>query len=406
MAVRGAFVWLHRWVGLAMAGFLILVGLTGSLLAFNTELERVFAPQLFAKTHRDQSRLDLATLALRAQALVPPHARIFSVTYTEADQVFVTVEPRVDPQTQAPYALDFDELYLDPGTGDKLGRRLRGNLSQGLINLMPFIYNLHWRLALGDTGQWILAITALAWTIDCFVAFYLTLPPTAVDFLRRWKTSWLIKRGAGFYRLNFDLHRAGGLWLWAMLFIFAWSSVMMNLRPVFDPIMGAMFDYRTYTPPPAHRVDKPELDWAAALRAGERLIVEQAAQSQFRAGEAQSLMYDAESNTYSYMVHGSRDLFERAPKGGGTSVTFDGDTGALVELSQPTGERLGNTIESWLYTLHMARIFGLPYRIFVCALGLIIVMLSVTGVYIWWKKWRARRIHADRDRALRALADR
>lgn len=34
---------------------------------------------------------------------------------------------------------------------------------------------------------------------------------------------------AGGYKLNFDLHRAGGLWLWAMLFILAWSSVAFNL---------------------------------------------------------------------------------------------------------------------------------------------------------------------------------
>jgi ABC-type multidrug transport system permease subunit len=33
----------------------------------------------------------------------------------------------------------------------------------------------------------------------------------------------------------------------------------------------------------------------------------------------------------------------------------------------------------------------LAYRIFVCALGLVIAMLSVTGVYIWWKKRRAQK---------------
>ena len=46
--VRVPVVWLHRWVGLLIAAFLVLVGLTGSLLAFNTELERAFAPRLFA----------------------------------------------------------------------------------------------------------------------------------------------------------------------------------------------------------------------------------------------------------------------------------------------------------------------------------------------------------------------
>ena len=65
---------------------------------------------------------------------------------------------------------------------------------------------------------------------------------------------------------------------------------------------------------------------------------------------------------------------------------FDGDTGALRTVSEPTGEHAGNTIESWLYALHMARVFGLGYQIFVCLLGLVVALLSVTGVYIWYKK--------------------
>ena len=39
---------------------------------------------------------------------------------------------------------------------------------------------------------------------------------------------------------------------------------------------------------------------------------------------------------------------------------------------------------------------SMPYRIFVCVLGLLITMLAVTGVYIWWKKRRARKYSASR----------
>ena len=42
----------------------------------------------------------------------------------------------------------------------------------------------------------------------------------------------------------------------------------------------------------------------------------------------------------------------------------------------------------------MGNVFGMPYRIFVCALGLVIVLLSVTGVVIWLKKRRARKATA------------
>ena len=404
--MRGLFVWLHRWAGLAMAAFLVVVGLTGSLLAFNTELERTFAPRLFATSRADATPLDLATLAARAEAQIP-QGRVVSVTYAEPDQVSVAFAPRQNPQTNEPFDLGFTEFFVDPWTGAELGRRKRADLSEGLVNLMPFLYELHWRLALGRVGQWILGIVATIWTIDCFVAFYLTLPPTTKSFLRRWKPAWLVKRGAGFYRLNFDLHRAGGLWLWAALFVFAWSSVMMNLRPyVYEPVMRALFDFYSvdefYEALPKHAYRPPKLDWRAAQETGERLVAEQSALRGFTFGKALTLFYYEEGNFYIYEVRGSRDLFERSPKGGGTSVTFDGDNGRLIELSLPTGERIGNTIESWLYALHMARVFGMPYRLFVCALGLALTLLSATGVYIWWRKRRARRLHA-RSNAAKSL---
>jgi len=38
--------------------------------------------------------------------------------------------------------------------------------------------------------------------------------------------------------------------------------------------------------------------------------------------------------------------------------------------------------------LHMARILGLHYKCFVCLMGQVVAMLSVTSVYIWLKKLR------------------
>ncbi len=95
--------------------------------------------------------------------------------------------------------------------------------------------------------------------------------------------------------------------------------------------------------------------------------------------------------SYGYVVRSSRDIRDKL---GLTMINFDADTGELISFETPTGEHSGNTVTTWLRALHMADVFGLPYRIFVCVLGLIITMLSVTGVYIWWKKRKAR-IHAN-----------
>jgi uncharacterized iron-regulated membrane protein len=395
---RAACLWVHRYGGLSMAGFLFVVGLTGSLLAFNFELERVFAPNLFASPRADDQKLDLATLAERAEAIVP-HGRAEIITHTQPDQVMVDFIPRLDPATGRRFDLGFTEFFMDPWTGKELGRRKRGDLSQGLVNLMPFIYEVHWTLMAGNAGQWILGTVALFWSLDCFVGFYLTLPRSPGKFWQRWKHAWWVKWRASAFRINFDLHRAGGLWVWPMLFIFAWSSVMMNIRPVYEHVMRAVFDYRSNMDsfkPRGKPVDSPRLGWHAALARGERLMSEQSMKHQFAVGQPLSLMYFPDVGAYLYDVRGSRDIFERAPKGGDTSVMFDGDTGEFRELSQPRGEHTGNTVESWLYALHMARVFGRPYQIFVSLLGLLVAMLSATGVYIWWKRSKVQKVAVRR----------
>ncbi len=386
--VRHFFVFIHRWAGLLMTVFLILVGLTGSLLAFKSDLERLICPRIYATPRPGVPPLDLATLAERAEGLVP-QGRVVTVYLVESDQALVVFDPREDPATGKPYELDFGQLFVDPWSGEELGRRQFGDLSQGLINLLPFIWTLHYTLALGAPGLWVLGIVALVWTIDCFIGFYLTLPVSSGAFWRRWKPAWLVKRKAGAYRLNFDLHRAGGLWVWLMLLVFAWSSVMLNLPSVYDWVTGAVFDYRslpeenTATSPPPNEI--PRLDFRTALSTGERLMAEQATKYGFSV-QREVMLYRM-GGVYSYFVKSSRDIRDKA---GLTYITFDADMGALISLELPTGEHSGNTITYWLRALHMADVFGLPYRIFVCVLGLIITMLSVTGVYIWWKKRKAR----------------
>lgn len=387
---RRHFVWLHRWAGLAMAGFLVIVGLTGSLLAFNFELERVFAPHLFAHA-QDRSRLALAELATRARGLVP-HARVQGVLYTQPDQAVVYYAPTDNPQTGRPYTLGFNEFFIDPWTGRELGRRTAGDLAEGAVNIMPFIYRIHWTLLAGYVGQILLGVVALAWTVDAFNGFYLTLPVSPVEFWRRWRKAWQVKSGARGFRLHFDLHRASGLWFWPLVLVFAWSSVMMNIRPVYEQGMRLTFDY---VPPDAPYIvgkpnPNPKLDWFGAQAAGERLITAQARQHGVALFDRLTLMYLPNIGAYIYEARGSRDLFERAPKGGGTSVLFDADTGRLRTYSQPVGEHVGNTIESWLYALHMARIFGPAYQWLVCLFGLVTAGLSVTGVLIWLRKRRGR----------------
>ncbi|MGH8614044.1 MAG: PepSY-associated TM helix domain-containing protein, partial [Gammaproteobacteria bacterium] len=174
MTLRTIWVLAHRYAGLAMAAFLILVGLTGSLLAFLPEINHALTPHLFPPRRPTQS-MGLGDLALKAQALLP-QAEVRTVVVNESGSADIGFEPFEDPATGQPRELGFNQLVLDAATGKELGRLTVGGLPTGRDDLMAFIYRLHMNLALPTIGYWILGIVALVWTVDCFVGFYLTLP--------------------------------------------------------------------------------------------------------------------------------------------------------------------------------------------------------------------------------------
>ena len=405
MHLRAQLTIVHRWVGLAIAFFIAMSGFTGALLAYNTELERVFAPRLFASPRPGADRLNLAELAVRA-ATIAPERKVASVLYTTDDQAQVHFQPLTGHVGHD----DFETQYfIDPWTGAELGHRLRGDLSEGWVNVMPFVYRLHWTLALGSGGAWVMGVAALLWTIDSVNGAYLTLPPGWTNIRRRWSKAWRFKYPASPFRILYDLHRASGLWFWAILFVFAWSSVMFNLRPIYEAVTATLFDYRSprefYASLPRRRNDQPKLDWRAALITGDQLMRAEAAKFGLLVREPLGLGYAPNLGLYRYEARSSADVFEREPKGGSTTVFFDGDDGTLRAFERPTGVSLGNTIESWLYALHMSRVFGRPYQLFVFAVGLISALVSISGVLIWLKKRRGRKKIANRAERNRRLSD-
>ena len=410
--MRRVFVWIHRYVGLAMALFLVIEGLTGSLLAFRGDLSTLLDPRLVAaRPSPDAQKLDLATLAERAEALMPRATAAYFFSLRD-DQTIVRMTPRNDPATGKPYPEDPGVIVLDPWTGKELGRTPYSGYTQGFVaNIMPFVNDLHTSLAMGKNGAWILAILAILWTIDCFVGFYLTLPVKLEKFWTRWKPAWLVKWRGGFYRVNFDLHRAGGLWPWAMLFVFAWSSVcLIDNFGVYEKGMATLFDTRpimeqlALVAQPREDVGPQKLDWRAAQARGKELVAEKAATGGFHLLEPKGLTSMRYARTYNYIVETDRPF----PADKELVVFFDGDDGSFLDVMATSTGHSGETLTNWLHALHMARdpMDYLPYRIFVCILGLVVAMLSITGVYVWWKKRRARQFHASREGSRATLAAR
>ncbi|WP_246013105.1 PepSY-associated TM helix domain-containing protein [Pigmentiphaga humi] len=395
-------------MGLALAGFLVVLGVSGSVLAFEDELEAWLNPDLFVVAAPPGGvPLDPLLLRERMTAALPGACSDLLPLRAEPGR---SVRMRVRPCAQAgpgqPAALGYDEVFFDPYTGELLGVRLWGASLWDPRTAVSFVYRLHSLLAAPPWwGRLALGIVALAWTLDCFVGLALTLPRGAAadrragaarNWWQRWAVAWRIKAGASATRLTLDLHRAGGLWLWALLLVFAWSSVMFTLRDqVYYPVMTRLLTFNEPLRGPLPPSPPPvTLGWREALEAGRQAARELARRNGWQTAEEVFLVRLAARGVYGYWLHTDLDVRDGD---GATGIIIDGQSGQVRGLVLPRDPgAAGNAFNQWMYGLHMAQVFGLPYRLLVAALGIAVAVLSVTGVFIWRKKRHARQVGAAR----------
>ncbi|HGY9627986.1 TPA: PepSY-associated TM helix domain-containing protein [Pseudomonas putida] len=384
--MRQLYVLLHRYLGLVTAVFLALAGLTGSVLAFHHEIDEWLNPGFYEASAVGT----LQEPGVLVDKIQSEHPRL-QVWYMEYPQepghsALLAMVPRNDPQSGQPYDEKNTVFYLDPVSGETLGQRYWGECCFSRENFMPFILELHYSLTLpGNWGVLLMGVVAILWVLDCFIAVLLTLP-RGRPFWRKWATAWKIK-GGHTYRLNMDVHRASGLWLWLLLLPIAISSVAMNLpaqvfKPavsLFSPVEPSVYEARGAMPKEALGVT--------------RLTYQQAYQLAQKEGAQLGLTAPIGELYYSfeYNFYGAGFGQHDTDAHGKSWLFFHGTDGHLLGQEIAGQGTLGEQFYRLQLPIHGGRIIGVTGQVLIAILGVVIAVLSITGVYIWWRKLQARR---------------
>lgn len=354
---------IHLWTGVILSLYMIVMGVTGSVLVFQGELETLcgLIPWHSIRPVKPFARVSTVTRALenaypnaRIVALMAPteHAPTFSAVLAAGNQITVA---------------------LHPNTGALLGE------VPATRNWLDYVERLHVSLFVPRNGRIPNGIGAAFLLLMAFTGLVNWWPgvrncsrAVRVDFRRSWR------------RINFDMHSAVGFWMFGMVAVwavsgvyFAWPRQIFQLVNRISPIVSAKPPGITV---PA-RSDGGEIDL-------DRLIEQASAidpGKEFR-GIVFPFSRRAPIEILMRRGHGAGRVYE-------DTLYFNPYTGAhLLTWQYGVNKSLGDWF-IWLQApIHFGIYWGLGVKILWAIFGLAIPTLAVTGLVMYWnrflkKKW-------------------
>jgi len=357
--------WLHLWLGIALCLPFMLQGLTGSILVYGDQLDRLFGTVPQARTIGEMQ--SPAAILAAGQKALPPGLSANRLTMPAVPGDAAILRASGKSRTEA------QQIYLDPVSLQVLA--IRGTQDGWL----RFVHNLHANLLLkGRPGRatigW-LSVVLLTMTVS---GFYLWWPRNG-----KWRQAITVKSGAKGYRLQRDLHGMAGFWTLPLLLLMTVSGLSMCFPQTIGDGIRAVLPGRdlreavttTKVAVPAGMPRIP-LDRAIAL-------AQHAAPGRIFAVAYLPLMLEQPWRLAFAKPGEGTDL----PP---VTVLVDPYRGDLIEVQDPATYTAGEGLLVWLRPLHYGLAAGPLYQAMICLTGLSLPLFAVTGLTMWWLKRRAK----------------
>ncbi|MGQ1946965.1 PepSY-associated TM helix domain-containing protein [Geofilum sp. OHC36d9] len=367
--------WLHLWLGLFSGLIVFIVSITGAISVFEQEIKDLTQPWRFVEA-RDQRFVPPSQL-LDTAALYVPGQEATGLTYEDKEGAAAVGFWF----NEGPKRL-FSVVYLNPYTGEFIKKN--NHFSEGQFDFFHFIMNGHRALWLPYAiGRRIVGIGSL-------IFLFLLLSGLIMWWPKTWrkphlKGAFKVKWKSNFKRLNHDLHNVLGFYV----LIFALVIVVTGLVWSFEWFGDAVYYVTSggerkseHIHPHSDVKNKDALD-NDTLPAIDRafykaLEVEPNPQriymTPFLAEDDASIeivFYKYKGKFYNHNTY----FFDRYTL---EPLRIEGDRYDEASFAQRMSEMN--------YDLHTGRILGLPGKILVFLVSLVIASLPVTGFFIWYQK--------------------
>jgi len=369
----------HLYLGLVVGAVFVLIGLTGSLLAFESSLDERLNSTLTTVSSDRENKDYLPPDVLVASGLsaLPANGNALSLAFPRHSGLafelwFEQPSPNSDHS-------ESHQIFINPYTGELTGQRLKVDFARGWRGpLMDVVLRLHYSLAVGPTGMTIMGFIGLFLVFSLLTGLILWRPGPG-----KLKKALTIKSNASAERFNFDLHKTFGFYSSVFLLFLALSGVYM-IFPEYGRGLVGFFSPVTEPYPICQSIvpkgDKKRISLAE---------VTAIADARFPDGDYRWIGFPA--NVRGVYVVGKREADEVNRKSPYRRLWIDQYSGAIIHERTGNSRSAGDIFVEWLYPLHSGEAFGLTGQLIILISGLIPLVLYVTGVIRWLHKQKAER---------------
>ena len=350
--------YLHLYVGLVSALFLIVLSLSGTIIAFEPELNRAFHPELtLVQPTATPLNWDAFRTHVEQQS---PGWKLIRIYFPDAPDRSTYVRLRNTGSKKIRH------VYVNQYTGQVLGSTEDGS------NWIIKTHDLHVNLMTARTGNWF--VTAATY---CLLA--LSLSGIVLWWPRR---LFRIQKTKPPARLNRELHYMIGFWSSLAMFLFAVTGLSLHYQT------GKLLDLLNNKPSTFARSPGHGTSLEGML---------QTARETLPGTEIPRLLLSEKAGDPVF-------LYQRFPEdktpAGRSFTTLDPSSGAVLTFGSSRDMPFAQVaLVQWTREIHTGTILGLPTQILASLFSLMLTALAITGPLIWWNKRQA----AARGRKLAAV---
>ena len=346
---------LHLYASLLVGVFVIILGITGSIMAFEQELIHVFHPKLSYVKPQSQalSLADINAAVTKAYPNVHIQAYVLSTS----------------PEISYQAATDQGLLYLNQYSGEILGVQRAPDFIEGALN---FIHQVHQRLAMtshAQAGEEIVKWVGVIMLFLLLSGLYLWWPAKRMTVQRRTSSR----------RFWFDLHNTVGIFSLVFLLVLT--------------ITGVVIGFENKTTPWFYRITGTQP--LIIYNRGNRFEATPVGTKPITPDQAVATARTALPGAAPFFVNipGPRGVYtirsrypEDRTSGGRSQVIVDQYSGKVLAAEGSRTAPAGSRLITANRAIHTGDIFGIPSKAVMSLASLMLVLQLVSGVLMWWKR--------------------